>query len=87
MQNEKTALPDGEKNSPSEEPKVQEEKKVRTLGEILTFLTDGLGTRSRMPDRVTKKGTMMFYHQPKRRRTLRKMQECSRQINARKAKG
>ncbi len=88
MQSEPPVLPVTGQDYPPEAPKEpKKEEKVGTLGELLTFLTDGLGTRSRKPDRVTKKGTMMFYHEPRKRRAKRQVQRHSRQVNARKAKG
>ena len=70
-----------------EAPK-KEKKKVGTIGELLTFLTDGLGTRSRKPDRIVKGiGVPIFYHEPRKRRAKRQVQRHSRQVNARKAKG
>jgi hypothetical protein len=68
-------------------PKEEEEKKVGTLGEVLSFITEHLGTHEVTPDRVTKKGTMVYYHQPRKRRAKRQTQRHSRQINARKARG
>ena len=85
MQNEENVSPACEPASTPEKPK--EEKKARTLGKMLTFLTENLGTKKPTPDRITKKGKAITYHEPNKRRTLRKAQRRSRQINARKAKG
>jgi hypothetical protein len=87
MQSEPPVLPVSGQDYPREEPKKEKKKEAGTLGELLTFITKDLGTTSPMPDRVTKKGKMIFYHEPGKRRAKHQTQRHSRQVNARKAKG